>query len=328
MWPRCRPGGLGIRRPGNRGRRAGCRGPGLLSLLGRRSRWRGCGPGERGTRSPGGAWLLQRKPGRLLRGRCLPAGVKNQCDQELPPRLLHCGCHVPLKIRILQGSIHEAGSEIRLHDAVRESQAVAVHLRQPELVSPAGRQPDVKAAPGELRLNKALYLLVDCPVLRRLIRGRRDVLPFLWLAEVVVILDVDGVGFQPDARKRGKPRHGSLAFVAVQRHGRHEVALEERFHPRVEQAEPQLRAVQAAGIQLPGGLADREVVKPVVQRQFPGDLEIQRQFGQSGGLHDPVQPTQVVYLPAFVDVFERRFLAQRLQLHDGGIRAAERVMRA
>ncbi len=106
------------------------------------------------------------------------------------------------------------------------------------------------------------------------------------------------------------------------------MALEERLHPRVEQAVPQLRAVQATGVQLPGGPAGREVVKPVVQAQLPGDLEIQRQLCQPGGLHDPVQPTQVLALLALIDIFEGRFLAQRLQLHDGGIGAPERLVRA
>ncbi len=86
---------------------------------------------------------------------------------------------------------------------MQETHAIAARFRQPEPVSPAGRQPDIKAAPVELLLNNSLYLLVDCPVFWRLIETGGSVLLFFRLAKVVLILDVDGVRFQPDARKRG-----------------------------------------------------------------------------------------------------------------------------
>jgi hypothetical protein len=90
---------------------------------------------------------------------------------------------------------------------------------------------------------------------------------------------------------------------------------------------PQFRAVHAAHVH-PRGPLGREVIEPAAPEQLPGDLEIQRQLGQARGLYYPVQPACVGAVLAWIDIFEGRLFAQRLQLHDRGIRAPQGIMRA
>jgi hypothetical protein len=128
-----------------------------------------------------------------------------------------------LKFAVLHSGAHKAGCEIRLHDAVRKTQAIAVRLHQVEPVSPGDGQPDIKMTMRKLLIQKALNLAVDFRIFRPLALFP----PIGWLTFVVIlVLDVDSISQQPDAGQRGKPLDGGFTFVAVQRHGAHQMTVE------------------------------------------------------------------------------------------------------
>ena len=132
-----------------------------------------------------------------------------------------------------------------MHDAVPETQAVAVRLHQLELIPPVNCQPDIKVARGKSGVGKQPDLRVDSAVFRRL---AYFLLIGLLALIIIAELDLDGVRFQSDAGQRRKPLDGGLALLAVQRHGRHQVPLEKRLQPQVEQVKPQLRAIHIAQV--------------------------------------------------------------------------------
>ena len=93
-------------------------------------------------------------------------GVQHQRDEELPSGTPQPDHRVPLEFAVLQGDAHETGCEVRLHDAMRETQSLAVRLHQVEPVSPGDGQPDIGTA-GKLLLREILDLAVDFRVSRR-----------------------------------------------------------------------------------------------------------------------------------------------------------------
>ena len=132
----------------------------------------------------------------------LGTGVQDQGDEEVPSRAPQPGRCILLEFAVLEGGAHETGREIRLPDAMRETQALVVRLHQVEPGSPRNGQPDIKVTTRKFFLQEAMDLVVDALVFRQQARFRL----IGWLTLVVIlVLDVDGISKQSDAGQRGKP---------------------------------------------------------------------------------------------------------------------------
>jgi hypothetical protein len=105
-------------------------------------------------------------------------------------------------------------------------------------------------------------------------------------------------------------------------------ALDQRCQPGVEKVAAQGRAIHVARVDPGAGLVvgDEMIEQPVLV-ELARDLEVERRLGDAGRLDDPVEAPGVELGIAVLQVPERRFLAQRLELDFGHVHAAQRIVR-
>ena len=187
--------------------------------------------------------------------------MQDERDEELPARLRVLQGFLAV-VGVLQGGVQQPRSEICLHEAVREPDAVPAQLDKLQLGGPGRSQPHVYGPNS------------GCPP-RLLVDLHKSPLHFCGdlVANGVVELDVKPVVSEPDAGERRHMLDRRVPFGSVKRNVFVEVAPYERPFPCLQQSQPQRGPVGATSVNH-AVLACRGGLQQAFDVQLTGDLQV------------------------------------------------------